>query len=303
MNALLALMRRWIYVLARCARGMAQSPQVQLVGVTTMSVCLLLLASVVLLLSNASRASATWGTDAPMTIYLQDQVAPDQVDALVEQLQTAPGVILAQPVSQEQALARLHEGLGSDQSVGDGLSAELMPLSIEVTFAQSASPNAAPALADRLQGNPLIDEIALAGPWAARMRAATASLRAVALGLAAIVVLACLMIVNSTIRLGVFARRAEIQILRLVGGTTRFVRAPFVMEGALQGALGAALALGVLYFAFDALSPWLNQGLSVLFVGDSLRFFSAQEIAIGIAFGAALGFAGARGAVQRFAEV
>ena len=80
-----------------------------------------------------------------------------------------------------------------------------------------------------------------------------------AIGVAALVSLACLAIVWSTIRLGVFARRAELDILRLVGGTTRFVRAPFVVEGVLQGVLGTALALAGL-----AVQPNIDQMVAMM---------------------------------------
>jgi cell division transport system permease protein len=123
-----------------------------------------------------------------------------------------------------------------------------------------------------------------------------------ALGAAMLVGLACMAIVWSTIRLAVYARRAEIQILRLVGGTGRFVRGPFIVEGCLQGALGAAMALGLLYVGFDHLRPVLEGGLSLLFAAGALRFFTPLEIGIGVAFGAMVGLLGSRAATGRYVE-
>jgi cell division transport system permease protein len=109
-------------------------------------------------------------------------------------------------------------------------------------------------------------------------------------------------IVWSTIRLGVYARRAELEILRLVGGTARFVRGPFIIEGMIQGACGAALALGLLWLGFDAVHPFIEQGLSLMFAAGALHFFSPAQVGIGIACGACVGALGSRAAVARYVE-
>ena len=76
------------------------------------------------------------------------------------------------------------------------------------------------------------------GDWAGRLRALEKLLDGAGWAVAALVLCACLYIVGSTIRLGVFARRDEIEIWKLVGATDRFVKTPFLVEGGLQGALG-----------------------------------------------------------------
>ena len=141
------------------------------------------------------------------------------------------------------------------------------------------------------------------GAWVEQAREMLMTLRDLALGVGLLVSVACLAIVWSTIRLGVFARRAEVQILRLVGGTSAFVRGPFVVEGMLQGLCGAALALGVLWLGFDVVRPHVEQGMSLLFAAGSIRFFGPEQIMVALAFGAGLGIVGARMAVARYVEV
>ncbi len=291
------------YVVARGVRGMAQAPAVQLLAMGTMAVCMLLLGLVMLVWSNAQGMVQAWGLDVPVTVYLVDHAEPAQVDATVQRLQTLPEIARIEHVTPEQAMQRLSNGLGEDGSMLDGLDPEVLPQSLEINMAPGTDPDFGHVLAERLRELPVVDEVAVAGAWAGRAHDLLETMEDLALGAGLLVSLACMAIVWSTIRLGVYARRAEIQILRLVGGTTRFVHGPFVFEGMVQGALGAGLALGMLWLGFDAVHPFLEQGLSMVFAAGALHFFSPIELGVGVAFGAALGLVGSRAAVAHYAEV
>lgn len=291
------------YVVARGMRGMSQAPAVQLLAVSTMAVCMLLLGLVMLVWSNAQGMVQAWGLDVPVTVYLVDDAEPAQVDAAVQRLQTLPEIARIEHITAEQAMERLSNGLGEDGSMLDGLDPQVLPESLEINMAPGTDPDFGHVLAERLRELPVIDEVAVAGAWAGRAHDLLETMEDLALGAGLLVSLACMAIVWSTIRLGVYARRAEIQILRLVGGTTRFVHGPFVFEGMVQGALGAGLALGMLWLGFDAVHPFLEQGLSMVFAAGSLHFFNPVELGVGVAFGAALGLVGSRAAVAHYAEV
>lgn len=291
------------YVMARGLRGMAQAPAVQLLAVSTMAVCMLLLGLVMLVWSNAQEMVEAWGLDVPVTVYLVDDAEPAQVEAAVTRLQTLPEVVGIEHVTAEQAMQRLYEGLGEDSGMLDGLDPSVLPASLEIDLAPGTNPDFGHVLADHLGELPVVEEVAVVGAWAGRAHDLMQTMQDLALGAGLLVSLACMAIVWSTIRLGVYARRAEIQILRLVGGTGRFVHGPFVFEGMVQGALGAALALGMLWLGFDAIHPFLERGLSLVFAAGALHFFDPFELAAGVAFGAGLGLVGARAAVARYAEV
>lgn len=291
------------YVVARGLRGMAQAPAVQLLAVGTMAVCMLLLGVVVLVWSNAQSMVRAWGLDVPVTVYLVDGAEAEPVDVVMERLHALPEIEAVRRVTPELALQRLEEGLGEDGGMLDGLDPTVLPASLEIQLRPGTDPDFGHALAERLEALPVVDEVAVAGDWAGRAHELLATLEDLALGAGLLVSLACMAIVWSTIRLGVYARRAEIQILRLVGGTTRFVHGPFVIEGMVQGALGAGLALAMLWLGFDAVHPFIERGLSMLFAAGALRFFGPVELGVGVAFGAMLGLLGARAAVARYAEI
>lgn len=291
------------YVVTRGVRGMAQAPAVQLLAVGTMAVCMLLLGLVMLVWSNAQGMVRAWGLDVPVTVYLVDGVEPGQVDAVAQRLGSLPEIATIEHVTAEQAMQRLSDGLGADGSMLDGLDPKVLPQSLEIGLAPGTDPDFGHVLAERLSELPVVDEVAVVGAWAGRAHDLLETVERLALGAGMLVGLACMAIVWSTIRLGVYARRAEIQILRLVGGTARFVHGPFVFEGMVQGALGASLALGLLWLGFDAVHPFLERGLSMVFAAGALHFFEPVELGVGVAFGAGLGLVGSRAAVAHYAEV
>ena len=245
---------------------------------------------------------ASWGVDVPVAVYLVDEASEDDVFALHQELRDLPEVADVELVTAEAARARLARGLGEDARWLDEIEPGVLPASLEVHLHADTEPGWAESLAARLGPREIVDEVELAGVWVGHVDALLDTLRRLAMAVALGVTLSCLAIVWSTIRLGVYARRTEIEILQLVGGTPRFVRGPFVVEGVLQGAAGAIVALSILYYAWDALVPHLARGLSLVFAGGSLRFFDPLELGVGVGFGALVGLLGSRAAVARHAR-
>ena len=138
---------------------------------------------------------------------------------------------------------------------------------------------------ERLRKAPGVEEVELMGDWVDRLVAAARLLRVGGLLLAALVGIACLYVVSSTIRLGVFARREEIEILKLVGATDGFVKAPFLVEGMIQGTVGAGMALALLYGLFRATAPHVQSTLGAALCATPLTFLGLAECASAVFLG------------------
>jgi cell division protein FtsX len=300
------------YAVSRGLRGMGQSPLVQLIAVGTMAVCMLLLGTTTLILQNAQRVAHDLGVDTPVTVYMQPDSDAMTIAQLRARIAELPEVAAVEHVTPEAALARLADGLGQGDSiaaVGEAERAELLagidasnlPDSLEIALVPGVDLGFADALATRIGGMAGVDEVSALGPWVQEVERMLKTLRWLAIGIGVLVSLACLAIVWSTIRLGVFARRAEIDILRLVGGTSRFVRGPFVVEGVVQGVLGTALAIAGLWLGFELIRPFLERGMALVFAAGSLRFFTMIELGLALGFGAMIGLIGSRAAVARHA--
>jgi cell division transport system permease protein len=119
-----------------------------------------------------------------------------------------------------------------------------------------------------------------------------ALIRGIGVGIGAVLALATLLIVSNTIRLAVYARREEIEILRLVGAGRSFVSIPFLVEGFIQGTLGGVVAIALLYGFFRILLPGIEGGLEILLGFATPAFVGAEGVLGLIGAGALLGTLG-----------
>jgi cell division transport system permease protein len=290
--------------LRRAWDGARGKPLIQLVAVGTIALSLLLVGVVELTALNVRRLSAGWGGDVQMTVYLEDGVTAARASKVAAALAKLPGVVGVRTVDAHEAWTRLRRSLGARADLLDGVEEGFLPASIEV----SLKPGVAEVLRvhpafERLRHTAGVEDVELSGNWAARLRDLEHLLSVAGWAVAALVLCACLYIVGSTIRLGVFARRDEIEIWKLVGATNGFVKAPFLVEGGVQGALGTGLAVMLLYGLYRLASPHVEAVLGGWLASGPLGFFSPAQLALAVVLGALLGVAGSAVALGRFVRV
>lgn len=288
------------YSLVQALRGIRSGWTIQLASTGSIAVGLLLVGLAVLGGLNLERMTRALGEGIQIVVYLRPDAPAAQVKRLRGTLEGHAIVAAVRHVSSQDAFRRLSDGLRP--GVLAGVEPSFLPASLEVSLKETSAEQMRPLLA-LLSASPLVEEVDNMGHWVSRLAALVNVARGGALGLALIVCLACLYIVGTTIRLGVFARRDEIEILQLVGATDRFVRAPFLLEGALQGLLGAVLAAGVLYAIYVFAAPHLED-LSVVTLSQiTLAFLSPAQLGLGLAGGLVLGLAGSRVALGRYMDL
>jgi cell division transport system permease protein len=280
-----------------------RAPLVQFIAVSTVAVAFLLVGLLRIAGTNLDRLAKSFGQGVQVTVYLEDAVSAARTKKIADAIVHLPGVAAARVVDSTEAFERLRQSLGDRGGLLEGVDPGLLPVSIEVSFRDGLA-GAARLRGDfdQIKQSPGVEDVEQMGDWVDRLLAAERLLRLGALILGGLVALACLHVVHATIRLGIFARREEIEILRLVGATDRFVRAPYLVEGALQGLTGAALGLGILYTLFRAAAPVLERALGAALTAVRLGFLGPREVLLGLAAGAFIGMAGSNLALSRHAR-
>jgi cell division transport system permease protein len=187
--------------------------------------------------------------------YLRDDVTHDQVDALRSEIAALPHVRDLIHITRRQALELARVQLREFESVFTGLDANPFPASIEVTLHPGQkTPDAVHRVASALAAYPFVEDVRYGQDWLDKVyllrRVAAASSMVVGGAFAAVAAL----IIGTAVRLAIYARREEIQIMRLVGATNEFIRRPYLVEGLMAGALGALLALPVTFIVYRYLS-------------------------------------------------
>jgi cell division transport system permease protein len=222
------------------------------------------------------------------------------VAALARWLRGQREVAAARYVGPPEAADRLRALLGERSPAAKEIDPEMLPASFEVRLRPEIEVRRARPLLALMAAVPGVANVDDLGRLTERLGAAFALVRGVGVLLGLIVAVACLYVVASTIRLGIHARREEIEIQRLVGATEVFVRAPFVLEGTIQGLAGSAIAIGGLYLLFAWVGPDVSHVLEDVIVGFTPRFLGTWQLGVGLASGAALGMAGSSLALGRY---
>jgi cell division transport system permease protein len=235
--------------LRRAIRGGRHDWQLQLSSVFSVGVAFICLASALLVLANVQELRVRWSHNGRASVYLQPSAEAADIDAIVSALRNTRGVVEVEHVSSEAARKEL---LKSGDAILAGLPAEAFPASLEVRVHDPERSGALARMAEKLRLLPRVEAVETYEAWGERLGTLLGSALVGAAVLALVVLGTVASVVGSTIRLSLQRRKLEVQVLKVVGATDDYVRRPFVIEGAAQGALGAAIALFVVVVLFLA---------------------------------------------------
>lgn len=288
------------FVLRQALSVSLRSFGVTLVAVVTIAASLTVLAAFGVVVSTLAEVAERMGREVEVSAYLVRGVGPADGFALAERLATYEEISGARYSSSEAALESFRASLGEDASLLDGLPPDVLPASVELRIRpESWTKQTVEALATRLEALPEVEEVRFGREAIEQVNGFLRFSRVAAWVIGVALCLGTVLIVSNTIRLTVYARRDEIDIMSLVGATPAFVRAPFVVEGALQGLLGGALALGLLVLLQEGLRIGIERGLGQGYPVE-LAFSPLRFLLYLLGAGLALGLVASLGAVGRF---
>lgn len=209
-----------------------------LLSTATIALALIVFGSFLLVTANLSRLGAEWSNSAEMSVYLQDDITPSDRSGIEAALAGGGGagdVVLGREyVSKAEALSRFKQTFGDMSAAVDGLGDNPMPASYDVRLKTSESTDARiDELATRLRRTPGVVDVRYDRQWLTRLLLAVNLIRAVGLVLGSVLTIAAALTVANVVRLALYSRRGEIDIMRLVGAPQSYIRGPFVMEGVL----------------------------------------------------------------------
>jgi len=243
----------------RALEAMVRGPYVTLTGTATIFVAALLTGLFAAVLGGGERLLHAWAGEVKVSVYLAPGSDLERARAAAAAL--APGRPV-EAVPAAEALRRLAASMGEQAALLEGVGADALPDAVEVA-ATGLGLDEARALAARLRQVPGAAEVDFGTAWLEKLTAFLARARAAGLALLGALGLATAVLVSNTLRLAVFARREEIEIMKLVGATDAYVSAPFLVEGLLQGLLGGGLAAAALAGLHAAVAPRLSAAVGL----------------------------------------
>jgi cell division transport system permease protein len=271
-----------------------------LLSLLTIAIATFVLGLFLIIAGHAQRTVDRWSRSAELSVYLRDEVSAEQRDAVRQMLGADRSVAGIEFVSKTEALARFREAFPDLAPAADLVGDNPLPASFEVRLGPAGTgAAAAERLAARVARMPGVAEVQYDRRWLDRIVALAGFVRWAGLSLAAVLVLAAALTVTSVVRLSLHARRDEIEIMALVGAPIAFIRGPFVVEGMIQGGLGAVLALVLLRVALALAAPRLSALAAGLFEIGRIEFLSAAAVAGLVLGGMAVGCVGGMVASRR----
>ena len=265
----------------------SRAPLLSALSVTTIAFSLFALGLFGLVAVNIRRALEQVEQRVEVRAFLGDAASIDSVSAAMQALGTLPEVSRVDYVSKDQALQRARRDLGEFSDVFDG---EFLPASLEIRLRSGLKDQAqVKALVERVRAFSIVDDVRYGEEWVDKLYRVRdlAAVTGLILGVAFAAV--SVIIIGSTIRMAVLARSREIAIMRLVGATDNFIRAPFLIEGFAKGVLGGALALVLTWVASQLVSRYLLE----------TQFFEPSLMGLGVLGGAVIGLLGSSMSVGR----
>jgi len=247
-----------LYTLRETIMAFRRTPLLTSLSASMVALALYVVGLFALATHNLKLALDTLEERVEIVAYLRDDASADQIAEMEQAISALPEVLAVEFVTKDEALAKARRELPEFREVMTDLEVNPLPASLEIALQPgSRTPATVDRLAQQARLYPFVEEVQYGQEWVdklftlRRMGGVTASV----LGAAFAVVAA--LIIGTAVRIAIFARREEIKVMQLVGARDGFIRRPFLVEGAITGALGGVLAIGLTYGTFRAIFHYL----------------------------------------------
>ena len=286
------------YILRETVHSMKRNPWLSIASVLTVMVSLVILGFSVFFLANASNLAKSFESQLEIAAFVQNSTTQTELEGLQTQIQGMPGVASVTVVTKDQALTNFGKTIGGSQS---SLLADLggtNPLSDELRV-KATDPQNVIALADAVSALPGVDKVRYGQEFVDKLLKFTQWLRWIGLGVVVAFGIAAIVLISINVKMNVFSRRREIQIMKLVGASNSFVRWPFLIEGLALGLVGGALAAGIVGMGYNWITMYVQSTLTFLPVVQNATLF--RQVSVGLLLaGMAMGALGSGFSLQKF---
>jgi cell division transport system permease protein len=232
--------RRFRYFFRETLTALRRNALVTFAAISTMFISLFLLAGSLLVSKQVHLIAGEWASKVEVSVFLREDASPDEIRGLGQKIRELREVDRLFFENKQQAYQRFNQLFRDTPALTDNVAPESMPQSYRIKL---VDPEQFAVIRARLAGEPAIDEIKDEQQVLKKLFAVTGVLRTGVQAVAAIMLIASAGLIGNTVRMAVFARRKEIAIMKLVGATNWFIRVPFLIEGMIEGLIGAGVAI------------------------------------------------------------
>jgi len=240
---------RWfVHFISETLQNIRSNLAIFIVTTVTIAISLAICGLFVGFFVNLSGILSNMGSQIQVVAYLKDGLSQDAFLNIRKEITSMPEVEGLEYISKEKAFTIFKEGLKGQKGILEGLNINPFPASLEIRVKTLfRSSQGIKGLISKLKIMNGVEDVQYGQEWVERLFVLIRFVEGFALIIGSFILIATVFIVSNTIRLSLYARREEIEILSLMGATNIFIKAPFFIEGILEGFLGAGISIGLLY--------------------------------------------------------
>jgi len=257
--------RTFGYFVREACKSLYRNNWMGLASIGTVAVSLIIFGASLITVMNANYLAARLESNVEIIAYLKDNVAEAEARALKEEINDLPGIAKAEFKSKDQALREFRQELGAQQNMIDALGGK-NPLP-HLYVINTIAPEDVVKVAEGLQGLKQVQKVDYGKDFVEKLFAVIKWVRIVGITIIVLLGLAAVFLIATTIRLTVFNRRKEIEIMKVLGATNWFIRWPFLLEGMALGFTGALLAVIVVGISYVSFTNYIQSNFNYAVFG------------------------------------
>jgi cell division transport system permease protein len=295
-------MNRIFFILRSSFAHVIQNPLLNILSILSLALAYLIFNTSLLVYSNLQGAVKRWEKSFVIIAYVKKNVPEETTKKIFDSLKQNGKIKDIKFVSSDEALKNFREQLGNNSFLLDGLEDNPLPAYFIITPYMD-NKGEVERIIEELRTTENIEEIQYEKDVVLKFIRALSTLKVLSGVLNLFVLITVVFIVSNTIRLSFFARKDEIEIMKLVGASDVFVGAPYVIESLWQNLVSIILSLIFLYFLYTMFLQPLSDSLSFLFGIKGFSFLQTRDIAFVIFLALFIGITGSFISLRRYMKV
>ncbi len=286
--------------LKEALEGIKANKEAYLITIGTTAVSMSIFGIFLIVHFNIQGMVKKWRENFQVVVYLQDNITKKDMKKLKSYFSSVQEIDEYLYVSKDQALKKFKKRLARNQTILDNLDVNPLPASFELKLKKKYRHyEKIKSIAEDVNKFKGIESLEFGEGWLERIETILFFLKFIVLAIGGLICIGIILIISNAMKLSLYARKDEIEIMQLVGATDWFIKGPFLLEGILQGFFGAILSLIILYGFYEMFIDSLQT--SRFFIGaQSFLFITPRDIAYIILSGVLIGYVGSYVSLRKF---
>lgn len=275
-----------------------------IIAVTTIAIALSIFGFFFLFLINFHSIIDSWEERVNIVLYLKEQSSKEDLKTIKNYLASKKEVDSISYISKERALEEFKTRIGDKKTILEGLETNPLPSSFVVKLKKDYRESI--FIKDFVRDVRMlqaVEDIEYGRDWVEKFEIFTHIIQMITLVVGGLLGLASILIIYNTIKLTVYSRKEEIEIMKLVGATHRFIKGPFIIEGMIQGTIAALLSLLTLWILYKTFIVQITAPMGNLLGLKQILFFNIYLALIFIFISLILGTIGSSLAIGRVLKI